>query len=181
MWNIVVLAATLICVFILYAMPCDHYIHIDLQHCQNTCHDSPQSESKVVCSSDNRTMFKDACHAGCTIDSFNEGSFNDCSCAETITGFSSVKQGKCTINQKCRRIFYFFVTMVILFPALMSTATFGVSKYMTIVRCVKKKHNDLAMMVTQAECEITLHPASLQPDQICSDRLICMNDNINVC
>jgi len=162
LWNIVVLASTLICVFILYSMPCDHYVHIDPQHCQNTCNDSPQSESKVVCSIDNRTMFKDACHAGCTNESFNEGSFNDCSCAETITGFSSVKQGKCPLNDKCRRIKYFFVTMVILFPALMSTATFGVSKYMTIVRCVKKKHNDLAMMVTQVTSALlAMFPAPL--------------------
>jgi len=52
--------------------------------------------------------------------------------------------------------------MVILFPALMSTATFGVSKYMTIVRCVKKKHNDLAMMVTQVTSGLlAMFPAPL--------------------
>jgi len=125
LWNIAILTVTLMCVLVLYSFPCDHYVFIDPQHCQNhnKCSDSLTHESKVVCSSDNRTMFKDECHAGC-----EEGTFNDCRCAEVITGFSSVKQGKCKIDAKCKRIYYFFVTIVILFPSLMSTATFGVSK-----------------------------------------------------
>jgi len=159
LWNIAVLTVTLMSVLVLYSFPCDYYVFINPQHCQNhnKCSDSLARESKVVCSSDNRTMFKDECHAGC-----EEGTFNDCSCAEVLTGFSSVERGKCKIDVKCKRIYYFFVVIVILFPSLMSTATFGVSKYMTIVRSVKKKHNDLVMMVTQVSSALlAMLPAPL--------------------
>ena len=46
-------------------------------------------------------------------------------------------------------MFYFFVVAVVLLPSVMATATFGVSKYLTIMRSVSEQDKDVALMLVQ--------------------------------
>ena len=53
-------------------------------------------------------------------------------------------------------MFYFFVVAVVLLPSVMATATFGVSKYLTIMRSVQEKDKDVALMLGWICCHTSV-------------------------
>ena len=164
-WNIVTLLFSLCCLLLLYSKGCpntpfyfpditsdDARVPADCSTCQISRSLQIQSpEHFIVCTEDQRFMFRSPCRAGCEQnDVTNSTQFSNCHCAEMATNQSSVvTAGRCPASQECGGYFYLFGFMLVFFPCLLATGPFGVSKYLTIMRSVEDRDKEVAIMLAQ--------------------------------
>ena len=162
-WNIAASIVTLASVFVLHQTGCETPNLISKQLSEAVCDvqcggnitnqggpkerfvDHTTDYHRVaVCSFDNKTMFVDICHAGCP-----GTSLTNCSCAKKITGFNEVYNHSCPVNNHCNNLFIFYQINFVTLPILMTTATMGVGRYITLMRSVNKRDTDDAIMLVQ--------------------------------
>ena len=156
-WNIVILLLSLGSLLLLYSKGCQNTplaFKTD-EPCDscNTCNTTTSSEDFIVCTEDQKLMFRSPCRAGCPFDLVaNTADLTNCSCVKLLNKMSTssvVTKGHCPATRECGDYFYLFGFMLVFFPCLLASGPFGVSKYLTIMRSVEDRDKEVAIMLAQ--------------------------------